>query len=226
MKQGQDIAVQFGDLYLVHQNIPGKRHVAQSHACSILFIPLQGEINIEIQSQQFKLGPGHMLFLPANVLHSFNSSSFTGERLIAMMNPRHPAAKSLQDFQPTILAMSQLIKEILFYLLLHPKTRNSKSLISVLIETLGEALQAPGVSASSTSVHVLGKIKDPRIQKVIFFVQENYSDKISMDALAKQAGLSTRNLNRLMLQEIGLTPKQFLTSTSPSVAGFLTRVSF
>lgn len=41
-------------------------------------------------------------------------------------------------------------------------------------------------------------------------MQENLGDKISIDEMAKQSGLSSRNLNRLMLQEIGLTPKQLL----------------
>ncbi len=26
MKRGEDIAVEFGDFYLIHQNVPGKRH--------------------------------------------------------------------------------------------------------------------------------------------------------------------------------------------------------
>lgn len=213
MKRGQDIAVEFGDLYLVHHNVPGKRLVDVSHAAHILFMPLQGEIQINIDGQQFKIGPGHMLFLPADTLHSFDSSDFSGERLIAMISPNSQAAKELKKHSPVKLPLSQLVKEILFYLLLHPKTSNSKSLVSVLVETLAETLQAQAAPGHSPTDHVAGKIKDERIRKVVSFIKVNYTEKISIDDLAHEAGLSTRNLNRLMMQEIGVGPKQFIIST-------------
>lgn len=213
MKRGKDIAAEFGDLYLVHQNVPGKRHINLSHSSHILFIPLQGEIDIVIEREEFKVGPGHMLFLPNDILHSFDSSTLSGERLIAMINGRNPLVEKLKYFTPVILPLSQLVKEILFYLLLHPRTSNSKSLVSVFIETLVESLEAQGVASILATDHLAGKIKDERIRKVVFFVKDNFSEQISTEVLAKHAGLSSRNLNRLMLQEIGITPKQFLIST-------------
>ncbi len=209
MKRGKDISAQFADLYLVHQNVPGKRVSQVSHSSHILFIPLQGEITVSADNE-YALGSGHMLFLPANTTHSFDSSISTGERLIAMMNPPAALAKKIRAFGPAKLPLSQLIKEILFYLLLHPKTPNAKSLVSVLIETLAEGLQGHSEHSSSVTDHLSGKIKDDRVRRVVSLIHEQLGDKISIDKMAKQAGLSSRNLNRLMLQEIGLTPKQFL----------------
>jgi AraC-like DNA-binding protein len=108
------------------------------------------------------------------------------------------------------LPLSQLIKEILFYLLLHPKTSNSKSLVSVLIETLSEGLEAQGVQSISGTDHLIGKIDDERIRKVVSYIADNLSERISTNDLVSRSGMSSRNLNRLMLKEVGLTPRQFL----------------
>ncbi len=210
MKRGKDIAAEFDGLYLVHQNIPGKKVNQFTHPCHILFIPLQGEIKVVLKNE-YSLGPGHMLFLPANSTHSFDSSTLAGERLIAMINPRtNSAIKIPVNDGPVILPLSQLIKELLFYLLLHPQTSNAISLVSVMIETLTENLNSYGKHMELSTEHLSGKIKDTRIRKAVGLMQDHIGEKISIEEIAKKSGLSSRNLNRLMLQEIGLSPKQFL----------------
>lgn len=212
MKKGTDIAAEFNDLYLVHQNIPSKKHKDISHSAHILFLPLQGEIRVRALEQNFSVGPGHMLFLPSDTPHSFDSSDSAGERLIAMISSKSSLAKKLNEYGPVVLPLSQLIKEILFYLLLHPKTANSKSLVSVLIETLSESLTATNKTGFSKADHLDGKINDERLRKATALIKQKFSEKISLDKLAEQAGLSSRNFNRLLIQEIGMTPKQYLIS--------------
>lgn len=211
MKIGKDISVEFKGLYLVHQNLPGKSLQQIKLQKHILFIPIQGEIQIKT-NEEYSLGPGHMLFLPENNVHSFNSSSFLGERLIVMIEPRLFMSSNAHFKKTMILPLSQLIKEVLFYLLLHPQTSNSKSLVSVMIETLAEQLRGQIQSVINSTDHIGGKIKDERVRKASIFMRENLNNKISIEEVAKQSGLSSRNLNRLMLNEIGLTPKQFLIS--------------
>lgn len=209
MKRGKDISAEFEGLYLVHQNVPGKQVNQLSHPSHILFIPLQGEIKVIVRNEH-SLGPGYMLYLPPNSVHSFDSSTSLGERLIVMINPKMRAANNIPADGPVILPLSQLIKEILFYLLLHPQTPNAKSLVAVMVETLAESLKRHGTHTGLTTDHLIGKIKDDRIRKAVTIMQENLGDKMSIDEMAKQSGLSSRNLNRLMLQEIGLTPKQLV----------------
>ena len=213
MKKGKDISSEFGELYLVHQNIPAKKISDVLHSSHILFIPLQGEISITVGSEIFKFGPGHMLYLPSDTIHSFDSSISFGERLIAMVGQKNQVLRNVSGAVPMVLPLSQLIKEILFYLLLNPKTLNSKSLVSVFVETLGELLEGHRGKKDFSADHLGGRIRDERVKNVVSFIQENFSELISNEDLAQQAGLSSRNLNRLMLQETGLTPKQFLIST-------------
>jgi AraC-like DNA-binding protein len=209
MKRGKDTSAEFEGLYLVHQNVPGMQVKQFSHSTHILFIPLQGEINVIID-RLYAVGPGHMLYLPADMAHSFDSSASSGERLIAMINPRTPAAKRIQASIPSISPLSQLIKELLFYLLLHPKTLNAKSLVSVMVETLIESLDSCGNGVGMATDHLFGKIKDARVRRAASHIQDHLGDRISIDEVAKKSGLSSRNLGRLMLQEMGMTPKQFL----------------
>lgn len=88
MKLGKDVSAQFKELYIVHQNLPGKRAQVKGYDQHILFIPLQGEITVEISGEKYMLGPGQMLYLSPGIAHSFSSSAQSGERLIAMLAAR------------------------------------------------------------------------------------------------------------------------------------------
>lgn len=208
MKKGKDIAAEFGGLYLVHQNIPGKKAESVRYNQHILFIPLQGEIKIDFTERTFSFGLGQMLFLPANIRHSFSSSSQAGERLIAMIDQN----KLDHDFvlAPTVMPLHQLIKEILFYLLLHPKTKNSKSLVNVLSETLTEALTEVKANLIASADHLEGRVIDSRVKRALSFMRDSLDRNPSMEQIAKHAGLSLRNLNRLVALETGGQPKQWM----------------
>lgn len=206
MRRGQDIAVEFPGLYVVHHNLPGKQASEHAHAEHLLFLPLQGEIHVICEGKRLSCGPGRMIYLPPNTTHSFDSSSLLGERLIALFAPRGWTAAS----QPSVLMASELVRELLFHLLLHPKTKHARSLVTTLIEVLEETLES-GTAEPSDLAHLEGRAKDPRVKAVVAHLGSNFHEPISMDALAKRHGLSTRNLNRLFTVETGMSPKQWLT---------------
>lgn len=208
MRLGKDVSAKFKDLYIVHQNIPGKQAKLHEYDEHLLFLPLQGEITLAIANTSYTLGPGQMLYLAPQSPHTFSSSAQSGERLIAMVSAR--AMKS-QIKAVSKLAANQLIKEVLFYLLLHPKTKNEKSLVNVFIETLTEILEQSPFSGefSSKAEHLEGKIADPRIRQALQFLRESSADRVSLEEIAKKSGLSLRNLNRLFLKETGIQPRQW-----------------
>lgn len=209
MRKGKDISAKFGRLYLVHQNVPGKKAAAVKCSQHILFIPLQGEITIEIANQKIAFGPGQMLYLSPDTLHSFSSSENFGERMIAMVDEKL-LRKDRTSEKPTKLPLNQFIKELLFYLLLNPKSKNANAIVSVFIETLKESL-AEGLSSKQMVLdHLAGKVGDGRIKEALGFMRENLSETISMEDVARKAGLSARNFNRLIVKETGLQPKQWL----------------
>lgn len=207
MRKGRDISAKFDGLYLVHQNLPGKAASAVQYDQHILFIPLQGEIGIQIGRDQVSLGSGQMLYLAPKTLHSFSSSRQSGERLIAMGDLK--LIKSHSKVRYKKIPLHQLIKEILFYLLIHKESKSAGALVKVFGETLTEALD----HASSQSIeleHLEGRVLDPRIRTALDFIQKNATGSFSMDEAARKAGLSGRNFNRLVLKETGIQPKQWL----------------
>jgi AraC-like DNA-binding protein len=209
MKRGQDIAVQFPGLYLVHHNLPGKELERHEHPEHLLFLPLQGEITVSMESRTLGAAPGRMIYLPPGTSHAFASSSTQGERLIALFDSAAWKRAEGGQHPPSLLAASQLGKELLFYLLLHAETRHAGSLVQTLIQTLSETLAA--------SCHILdlehleSRVGDERVQRALKLFRDNLDEPLSMEKIARDSGLSVRSFNRLFATELGLTPKQVLS---------------
>jgi AraC-like DNA-binding protein len=214
MKKGIDIAVSFDGLELVHHNLPGKKLAQVILPQHLLILPLQGEIRVSCNELgEYVLGPGRMLYIPSNQAHSFLSSETSGERLIAMVSPSFWRKLKAGKFRPTRLPVSHLAKEILFFLLLNPKTKHARSLTTVLVETLSESIAAnvnlSGLGSRSNE-HLLSKVKDARLRLALEFMKKHCSEFISIPQIAAKFGMSPRSFNRFMLTEIGVTPKQAL----------------
>lgn len=112
MRRGQDIAVRFSGLYLVHHNIPGKTVEWRAWPQHMLFIPLQGEITILLRSGSLVSGPGKMIYLPPKTSLAFQSSEALGERLVCMIDHPRWRAVTPSETGPTLCPAHQLCKEI------------------------------------------------------------------------------------------------------------------
>ncbi len=212
MKRGQDISVQFPGIYIVHQKIPGRKAGTHDHSGHELFIPLQGEIRVCLDSREIVCGPGRMIYLPPQVAHAFESSSAgQGERVIVIIDEKYWKREKAPIFGPAVIATNQLLKELIFYLLLHPKIKKPKSILAVLIQTCAEALEMASSSGELASDHLEGMAQDGRLKKALGQIQDQFMKNLSMAEVARRAGLSVRTMNRLFLEELGLTPKQALT---------------
>lgn len=209
MKKGRDIAVTFPGLFLVHHNLPEKKVDFHAHEEHMLFIPLQGEIKIITRERVLTIGPGKMVYLPPETEHAFDSSSLLGERLIAMVSNKAWKGATENQHPVSSVAANQLTKELLFYLLLHPKTQNVRSMVQTFIQTLDEIMSE--ACHLIDLEHLESKMGDERVGKTIRYFRDHLSDSVSMDQVAKHCGLSVRNFNRLFLIEVGMTPKQLLT---------------
>ncbi len=103
-----------------------------------------------------------------------------------------------------------MVKELLFYLLIHRKNKGIPYFTSALIESLGESLNSEQIQKRDVfSDHISGKIEDARIKSVLHIIEEELSS-ISLSDIAKRSGLSLRNFNRLFLKECGLSPKDYI----------------
>jgi AraC-like DNA-binding protein len=214
VKRGQDIAVTFPGLYLVHHNLPGKRVAVHHHPEHLVFFPLQGEIRVTLSDRTLTAGPGAVIYLPPRTDHAFDSSSQLGERLICLVPDRRWKRAAKPPGEPLVFPASQLAKELLFYLLLHPETRHAGSLIETFLQTLGESAEA----GTPLMAHAESRVRDPRVRRVLDSFQSDLAEPLSIPEVAAKAGLSVRTLNRLFAVELGATPKQILNRYRISAA--------
>jgi AraC-like DNA-binding protein len=219
MQKGKDVSIQAGGIQLIHHNCPGLERRSLTFKEHLLFIPLQGEIQIQMKESRSSLGAGKMMYLPPNTNHSFASSEHQGERLIVLMKPALWRSKVGSVFPEAILPLSHLAREILFYLLLHPKTGFQKSLVDVFLETLGEHLEMAGANSLAAPVeHLESRVKDFRVMAALEFMKSNLAKSLSMNEVAAKSGLSLRSLNRLTMEQTGLSPRHVLISYRVSKA--------
>ncbi len=210
VKRGQDIAVRLPGLYLIHHNKPALRVRRYRRAEHLVFIPLQGEIQLEVAGERHVCGPGRMVYLPPGVEHNLIANERQGERLIGMVEEQAWRMARGGTHDAAVVPASQLVKEVVFYLLLHPHVTQPQPLVAALIVALSEGLAAAAAAGPMETAHFEGKIGDARVRKALAVLGDSLGETVSMNAVASQAGLSVRNMNRLFLEELGLTPRQVL----------------
>jgi len=224
MKQGQDITAEFPGVFIIHQKIRGNAVEAHVHAQHEIFFPLQGEIRIAAGSELLAAGPGKMIYLPPKTAHSFRAAKDAqGERLILIVEDRAWKAYGGTTLGPSVATVSQLSKELVFHLLIHPKSKATKALLETLIRTASETLENARLPLTGGLAHLGGRTADARVKAALALIEREFHRTLPVEALAKRSGLSPRNLNRLFLEELGVTPKQAITLQRIEVAKTLLR---
>lgn len=208
MKTGTDIAHHFPGLFLVHHNLPGKKKFFENKGIHHLIIALKGRFTAVIGGEDFELQAGQMIYIPADCPHHFSSpANEAGERLVAIFTDKIWQKMGKVKGGAVTLPTFPLIKELLLYLLLHPEAQNAKVYVETTIVALQEALTLRGRELGQWE-HLLARVSDPRLSRAFAFLEKARTQQLSMVKLAQDCGMSSRNLNRLFLQEFALTPKQ------------------
>ncbi|MEQ1878485.1 MAG: AraC family transcriptional regulator [Bdellovibrionia bacterium] len=209
MKRGQDLFLNLPGIYVIHQNLPGKEVELHEHEEHVLFLPLHGEIQIELETRTLACGPGRLIYLPPKTPHAFESSDKEGERLIALISAKRWKNARLPKLDSTVGAANGLVKELLFQLILKPESKNTEAAIDLFVRTLAENLE----NSEAVSIdHLEGKAKDLRLIKALELLRTRIDSPPSVTELTKYSGLSTRTLNRLFILELGVSPKQASTA--------------
>lgn len=195
MKNGHESKAVFDDLVIYHQNFPKKQVSPHSHAETHVFMPIKGDIWITLDEESIRVSPGKMYILAPNTRHSFASDERQGERLIAMMNAK---------VKNSVLSpANSLVRELMFHILLDkdaPTVKKSYALLKDMLVELSE-------QESSVDIDILrSKSKDERIVKSIALMEQDLS--ISIEAIAKEVGVSSKTLTRLYMLELATNPKR------------------
>ncbi|MFN7729326.1 MAG: helix-turn-helix domain-containing protein [Bdellovibrio sp.] len=212
MGQDKDTFIHLNGLTIIHQKIRGNEVSDHEHDEHEFFFPLQGEIQINVNGELLKAGAGKLIYMPPGLSHSFKADSASqGERAILIFEKKAWDKYDGGSFEAACISASQLCKEIIFQLLIYPKTKAAVALVQTLVQTLSEMLEAGKENYSGELSHLMGRTEDERMKKSLQFIADEFSSNLSAELIAKKSGLSVRNLNRLFLKEFGLSPKQVVT---------------
>jgi transcriptional regulator GlxA family with amidase domain len=151
-----------------------------------------------------------MIYVAPSAAHAFRSAREKGERLIALIEPAAWRRAGGGPAATAIVPASQLVKELLFYLLLHPTTKHASALVDVFCRTLAETLAAPPPSSAALAALADAPRARPELRKALELARAHCTEDFSVAELARRSGLSARNLSRLFQVELGTTPKHLL----------------
>lgn len=131
-----DIIAEFSGLTIIHQKLPGNEVDRHQHSLHEFFLPLQGEIAVEYENHNIKAGPGRILYIPPDIEHKFSSAGKgSGERVIWLIDDKVWKRQITTSFEACVFPMNSLVKELVFYLLIHPEINGVKYFVSVLVES-------------------------------------------------------------------------------------------
>ena len=109
----------------------------------------------------------------------------------------------------SVMPLNSLVRELIFYLLLNSESKNSKTFIKALVECLVDNLKTHENLTLDEFEILEAKINDKRVKNAFSLISYS-NDEISVSELAKRSGLSPRNLNKLFISEVGMTPKNLM----------------
>ena len=198
MKKGQETKAKIKDLVIYHQNQPKKQVRLHSHKEAHLFIPIRGNIKINVEQDKINVSPGKMFFLKGSLNHSFESDENQGERLIILLNSAIKESK--------ILTANNLLKEVFFNILLDHKSSSAIKSVNLIKQIIKEQLEVENFDISQLHSHA----KDSRVLDALELM-DSYPE-VDIATIALKIGSTTKTLNRLFKQELSFGPKQIQTS--------------
>jgi AraC-like DNA-binding protein len=211
MRVGHDLHVSFAGIHLVHENLPGKS-LPKAHAPEhVIYIPLRGEIQVGLDGKDLFCAPGRLVHLPPFTEHSFASSLKTGERLVCRIPSSMWQELGSDRLDVCAMPVDGLVREILFHMLHNPETELSSKLAEVFLKVIAQATVRVKHAEENVASVLENRAKDDRIKRAISWMELHCSSKISMNDVAKNSGLSVRNMNRLFSTELSVTPLEVLT---------------
>jgi AraC-like DNA-binding protein/quercetin dioxygenase-like cupin family protein len=206
MQKGRERVFQGNDLTIYHQNFPKKQLSNHCHKEAHLFIPLQGEVELEVDGVIHNIKTGQMMFIGGSVDHSFSAHREMGERLILQLD------RFKLKSRVSILPVNHLLKDLCLNVFSHAQESYSGSLTKliseVLIATLNNEKKVAQNELFATQQKILST-QNPQLKKLLKILESDL--ELSMSEVAERSGLSSRTLSRLTNTEIGLSPNELHT---------------
>jgi AraC-like DNA-binding protein/mannose-6-phosphate isomerase-like protein (cupin superfamily) len=167
-----------------------------AHREAQVMVLVRGELTCESAGALWIVPPNSALWIPPSVTHRIRARAPL-EGYTVFLEPR--AAPDLPRDCCTV-SVTPLFRELLFRLATRPADYDRKGpdakLVSVLLHEL---------TTVSVENHRLPMPRDPRIRRLLDAMTADAANGATIKEWAKQVGMGDRTLNRLLLEETGLT---------------------
>ncbi|USD58993.1 helix-turn-helix domain-containing protein [Vibrio sp. SCSIO 43140] len=171
------------------------RHVHDSY--HQLVLPIQGNIHIDMDGFLGKVSVGECVVIPKGVAHGFNADE-AARFIVADLDelPSHLISEKLAVFStsPPLLSFIHFVEKQLEY---QVDSAIEASMVNIFILLLGQ--------------QELSRTNDPRIRAVQVMINEQLSEPLTIQSLAKVAYLSPTQFKKLFKENIGMSVLKYIT---------------
>lgn len=200
------------------------------HSEMELFYMEKGTLDMYIEKQTFRLNAGDAIFIPPNLIHSANRISppdkdccfyafVFSEKMLMDTLPEYCNNYIQPVYSNPISCIIPLCgsyswqKEIIDSLInIFSQRNHSIDTCELLIRgnllIIWQLLYNNHIKPNNSNISDNNSF--PQIQECINYIQENYSENISLDKLARNAGFSTGHFCRLFKNMTGFTPFNYI----------------
>jgi AraC-like DNA-binding protein len=196
-----------------------------SHLSIEIAWSVEGAIDYAVGSQRSTLQPGAAMIVPAAVEHTTYVRAGTRAKVLGLSpslvdevadaaNVRPRLCALLAEERPRLLSLGALVFE----------EATGQSLGQDLaLDALTEALAIELLRVDPTPRAGKRSPQDPRIRRAVDFIGASFAEPISLDAMAKVAGMSRFYFGRCFLADVGVSPYHYLVDVRIARAEALLR---
>ena len=166
------------------------------HREAQLLYLVRGELTCEASGAWWIVPPHSALWVPSDIVHHIRARApLEGYNVyLAPANVRHMPRECCA------VSVTPLFREIVVRLAAHPARDASKGPAAHLVAVLLDELRSVTIDP-----HRLPMPTDPRLRELVAMMTANPGDGADMKTWAKRIGVAERTLNRLLVQDTGLS---------------------
>lgn len=228
VKQGDHEFVTYPEntsIRIWHSPIPDDYEM-HFHSAVEVIIPLQGEVLVYAEEQEYHVQAGEVIIIPTGCTHGLHMGE-GGERELLLFEPN--GAFTLKEFS----AFRQMMAKPIYLVAEHPCTERVRAVFFEIIQMhrsgsvlrnlhnyahlmeiyaiLGEDyLNSAATPAEVNALNRQLSGEDP-FNRALDYLGKNYMDEVTLDSLAAYAGFSRYTLSRMFRQHTGETFTQYLS---------------
>ncbi len=156
----------------------------------------RGEVTCEASGAWWIVPPGSALWVPSNVEHRIRARAPL-EGYNVYLEPR---ATRTMPRECCAVTVTPLFREVVLRLAAHPQHYDPKGPAGRLVAVLVDELAGLAIDK-----HRLPMPTDPRLQRLVALISAQPGDRADLEGWAKRIGVAGRTLNRLLVQDTGLS---------------------